>query len=154
MPRFLHERLVAPGESYTVPEWGDLGSAQQSQLACRYWTGRGISLRVFWYSANGIMAATNAPFSTPAGNGLATAFALYLQRRASVSDLYFQAEGGVPHLRFSEARPGLKPTVIFNRRRSSSNGGNVSLLARVRVLVAKLARAHAHTCDKTLLIPR
>lgn len=58
----MHERLVTPGESYTVPEWGDLGKAQQFSLACRYWTGRGISLRVFWHSANGTMGRDQCPF--------------------------------------------------------------------------------------------
>ena len=58
----IHERRVNPGESYSVPEWGDLGTAQQAQLACRYWTGRGVSLRVLWYSANGIMGRDQCPF--------------------------------------------------------------------------------------------
>lgn len=58
----IHERHVSPGESYTVPEWGDLGAAQQAQLACRYWTGRGVVLRVLWYSPNNIMGRDQCPF--------------------------------------------------------------------------------------------
>ena len=34
------ETRVEPGEIYTLPEWGDLGKAQQTQLVCRYFTGR------------------------------------------------------------------------------------------------------------------
>lgn len=42
----IHERKVTPGETYEVEGWGDLGSAQQSSLACRYWTGRSVVTQV------------------------------------------------------------------------------------------------------------
>lgn len=56
------ETKVEPGEIYVLPEWGDLGKAQQAQLVCRYFTGRSIKLSVYWYSPNGIMGKDQCPF--------------------------------------------------------------------------------------------
>ncbi len=56
------ETRVEPGEIYTLPEWGDLGKAQQTQLVCRYFTGRSIKLSVYWYSPNNVMGKDQCPF--------------------------------------------------------------------------------------------
>lgn len=58
----IHERSVAPGESYVVAEHGDLGKNSQATLVCRYWTGRSVVTRVLWYSPNNIMGADQCPF--------------------------------------------------------------------------------------------
>ncbi len=63
------ETKVEPGEIYVLPEWGDLGKAQQAQLVCRYFTGRSIKLSVYWYSPNGIMGKDQCPF-LPSENAL------------------------------------------------------------------------------------
>ena len=56
------ETKVEPGEIYVLPEWGDLGKAQQAQLVCRYFTGRSFKLSVYWYSPNGVMGKDECPF--------------------------------------------------------------------------------------------
>jgi hypothetical protein len=53
---------VEPGQSFVVPEWGDLGKAQASQLYCRYFNGRGIVARALWYSPNNFMGRDSCPF--------------------------------------------------------------------------------------------
>ena len=58
----IHERKVSPGETYEVEGWGNLGTAQQAQLVCRYWTGRSIVTNVLWYSSNNIMGRDQCPF--------------------------------------------------------------------------------------------
>jgi hypothetical protein len=58
----IHERKVTPGETYEVEGWGNLGSAQQSSLACRYWTGRSVVVSVLWYSSNNVMGRDQCPF--------------------------------------------------------------------------------------------
>lgn len=58
----IGETLVHPGETYVVAEYGDLGKAQQAQLACRYWTGRGIREVVFWYAPSGVFGRDECPF--------------------------------------------------------------------------------------------
>lgn len=58
----VHERRVEPGETYVLEGWGNLGTAQQAQLVCRYWTGRSILARVLWYAGNSIMGQDQCPF--------------------------------------------------------------------------------------------
>lgn len=58
----VSEKRVVPGETYVVPEWGDLGRASQAQLVCRYFTGRNITTNVLWYSPNNIMGRDQCPF--------------------------------------------------------------------------------------------
>lgn len=41
------------------PDYGQLGS---EALVCRYFNGRGIVLRVFWYSSNNMMGRDACPF--------------------------------------------------------------------------------------------
>lgn len=57
----VSQRFVNPGETYVVPGWGDLGKAQQTQLACRYFVGTRLRWEVFWYSPNGIMGRADCP---------------------------------------------------------------------------------------------
>lgn len=56
------ETKVEPGQNYVLPEWGSLGDASQSQLVCRYFTGRSMRTTVLWYSPNNIMGKDQCPF--------------------------------------------------------------------------------------------
>jgi len=58
----ISEKLVSPGEHYTVEDWGDLGRAAQAQLACKFFTGRGTKTNVYWYSASNVMGRDSCPF--------------------------------------------------------------------------------------------
>ena len=58
----VHEHLVKVGESYFVEDYGDLGKAGQSQLACSYFTGRNFKTIVLWFSASNIMGRDSCPF--------------------------------------------------------------------------------------------
>lgn len=58
----VREDLVKPGQTYVLDGWGNLGTAQQAQLVCFYFTGRSILPTVFWYSQNGIMGQDECPF--------------------------------------------------------------------------------------------
>jgi hypothetical protein len=57
----ISQRFVNPGETYIVPGWGDLGTAEQTQLACRYFVGTRVRWQVFWYSPNGFMGRADCP---------------------------------------------------------------------------------------------
>jgi hypothetical protein len=58
----VFERLVQPGETYVVQDWGDLGAGSTAALVCRYFTGRSIKTQVFWYSPNNIFGKDQCPF--------------------------------------------------------------------------------------------
>lgn len=58
----IWETKIDPGETYELPEWGNLGEAGQSQLVCRYFTGRSIKVGVYWYSPDGLMGKDQCPF--------------------------------------------------------------------------------------------
>lgn len=58
----IFEKRIEPGKIYVVPGWGDLGKASQTQLVCRYFTGRSITTNVLWYSPNNIMGRDQCPF--------------------------------------------------------------------------------------------
>lgn len=58
----VSEKRVEPGETYVVPEWGDLGKESHAQLVCRYFTGRSFSTNVLWYSPNNIIGRDQCPF--------------------------------------------------------------------------------------------
>lgn len=58
----VSEHRVNPGDTYVLPDWGNLGTAQQPQLVCRYFTGRSVKATVLWYSSNNIMGADECPF--------------------------------------------------------------------------------------------
>lgn len=60
----VYEKKVNPGESYIVPEHGNLGEAQQASLVCRYFTGRSVLTSVLWYSPNNILGKDQCPFIT------------------------------------------------------------------------------------------
>ena len=57
----ISQHRVSPVETYKVPDWGDLGKAQQQQLACRYFVGTRVRWEVFWYSPNGFMGRADCP---------------------------------------------------------------------------------------------
>jgi hypothetical protein len=57
----ISQRRVSPGDTYVVPDWGDLGDASQQQLACRYFIGTRVRWQVFWYSPSGIMGRADCP---------------------------------------------------------------------------------------------
>ncbi|MRD49680.1 hypothetical protein GHT07_20615 [Caenimonas koreensis DSM 17982] len=58
----VYEHKVNPGESFVEGEWGDLGKASQSQLVCRYFTGRSVQTTVYWHAPNNIMGKDQCPF--------------------------------------------------------------------------------------------
>jgi hypothetical protein len=57
----VSEKKINPGESYIV--LGDnLGDYKSSTLACKYFSGRSILTKVFWYSPNNIFGKDECPF--------------------------------------------------------------------------------------------
>jgi hypothetical protein len=58
----ISETKVEPGQEYVLPEHGNLGSAQQASLVCKYFTGRSVRISVLWYSSNNIMGKDQCPF--------------------------------------------------------------------------------------------
>lgn len=58
----IWEDKVNPGQKYFVEDYGDLGNAGQSQLVGKYFNGRKIVTRVFWYSANNFFGRDSCPF--------------------------------------------------------------------------------------------
>lgn len=63
------QHKVNPGEHYVIEGWGDLGAAQQANLACYYFTGRSIKVSVFWYAVGNVMGKDECPATLkPTGN--------------------------------------------------------------------------------------
>lgn len=62
----ISERKINSGETYEVPDYGNLGASKQASLACKYFTGRGVITTVFWYSPNNFMGKDECPFTTSA----------------------------------------------------------------------------------------
>ena len=58
----LWQTKVKTGQYYYVEEHGDLGKSNQSALVGRYFNGRGIITKVFWYSSNNIFGRDSCPF--------------------------------------------------------------------------------------------
>ncbi len=58
----IEEVKVNPGQSYLASGFGDLGKNKQSSLACKYFNGRKIIQKVYWYSANNIMGKDSCKF--------------------------------------------------------------------------------------------
>jgi hypothetical protein len=58
----VYEVKVNPGEAYGVDGYGDLGKSSQGSLVCRYFTGRSILTRVFWYSSDNGFGKDQCPF--------------------------------------------------------------------------------------------
>ena len=58
----LWQTKVKKGQYYYVEEHGDLGKSNQSTLVGRYFNGRGIITKVFWYSSNNIFGRYSCPF--------------------------------------------------------------------------------------------
>lgn len=58
----VRETLVQPGTKYEVSGYGDVGKNAQASLVCRYFTGRGVTTNVLWYSSNNIMGKDECPF--------------------------------------------------------------------------------------------
>jgi hypothetical protein len=52
---------IEPGEKYYVHDYGDLGSSKQASLYCRYFNGRQVLTRVFWFSPNNILGKDSCP---------------------------------------------------------------------------------------------
>lgn len=63
----IYEHRVEPGETYSVAEYGDLGKSSQASLYCRYFTGRDVLERVFWYSPNNMFGRDSCPFLASEG---------------------------------------------------------------------------------------
>ena len=58
----VSEKKVNPGETYIVIDYGNLGDSKSSSLACKYFSGRSILTKVFWYSPNNILGKDECPF--------------------------------------------------------------------------------------------
>lgn len=58
----IWQTKVEPGQSYYAAEYGDLGRDGQASLVGRYFNGRGIITRVFWYSSNNMLGRDSCPF--------------------------------------------------------------------------------------------
>lgn len=58
----ISEIKVDPGQDYYVEEWGNLGASSQSSLLCKYFNGRVVLNRVFWYSPNNLFGRDSCPF--------------------------------------------------------------------------------------------
>jgi len=59
----LSETKVKPGDSYSAPDYGNLGESKSASLVCKYFTGRSVLTRVFWYSPNNLMGKDECPFT-------------------------------------------------------------------------------------------
>ena len=55
------ENKIHPGEYHFVNDYGDLGRHQQPTLHCKYFTGRKIVHRVYWYSPNKAYGRDSCP---------------------------------------------------------------------------------------------
>lgn len=58
----VYEHRVNPGETYDVPDHGNLGESKQATLVCRYFAGRSILTTVLWYSPNNVLGRDQCPF--------------------------------------------------------------------------------------------
>ena len=58
----VSEIKVNPGENYIVLDYGNLGDNKQASLACKYFSGRSILTKVFWYSPNNFLGKDECPF--------------------------------------------------------------------------------------------
>ena len=58
----VSEIKVNPGENYIVLDYGNLGDSKQASLACKYFSGRSILTKVFWYSPNNFLGKDECPF--------------------------------------------------------------------------------------------
>ena len=58
----VYEVKVKPGDTYGVEGYGDLGKSSQGSLVCRYFTGRSLLIRVFWYDPNNSFGKDQCPF--------------------------------------------------------------------------------------------
>ena len=57
----ISETRVEPGSRFVLQDYGDVGDATQATLVCRYFTGRSILTRVFWFSPNNILGRDECP---------------------------------------------------------------------------------------------
>jgi len=58
----LDETMVQPGQDYTVEGHGNLKGNSQPSLVCKYFNGRKVLHKVYWYSANNLMGRDSCPF--------------------------------------------------------------------------------------------
>jgi hypothetical protein len=56
------ETKVSPGETYVIAGHGNVGDGKQASLVCRYFTGRSVVVRVYWYSPNNVLGRDQCPF--------------------------------------------------------------------------------------------
>lgn len=54
--------IVPPGDEYLFESWGDVGNASQKSLVCRYFTGLGITTRVYWYDSGNLFGRDRCQF--------------------------------------------------------------------------------------------
>lgn len=58
----LSETKVNPGGQLYVEGYGNLGANKQASLVCKYFNGRKLMQKVFWYSPNNFMGRDSCPF--------------------------------------------------------------------------------------------
>lgn len=64
----VFEKVVYPGESFLIKDYGDLGKENNPSLVCKYFTGRSITTSVFWFSPNNHLGNDECPFLRSSGN--------------------------------------------------------------------------------------
>ena len=57
----LEEKIIRPGETYIVEDYGDLGESDQASLVCVYSFRGQQRTRVYWYSPNDILGKSFCP---------------------------------------------------------------------------------------------
>jgi len=58
----ISEKRIRVGESYFVEDWGNIENANQDSLVCKYFNGRRILNRVFWYSPDNLFGRDSCSF--------------------------------------------------------------------------------------------
>lgn len=57
----VSQRLVSPGQTYVMEDYGDLGANSRGSLVCTYFTGRRFIQRVYWHSRQNLFGKANCP---------------------------------------------------------------------------------------------
>ena len=58
----IEEVTVEAGQQYVVEGYGDLRRYNRTSLACKYFNGRKVFQRVYWYSHNNYGGRDSCPF--------------------------------------------------------------------------------------------
>ena len=58
----LGETKVSPRQTYVVGVHGGVGRNEQASLVCRYFTGRTVLTKVYWYPTDTVMGQARCPY--------------------------------------------------------------------------------------------